>query len=76
METSIQKKEALNTIRDLLTKSLPQIQMAVPKHLTPERLVRIALTTFQRNPRLLECDAKSLLGAIIQCGQQSKSIIH
>src|SRR3990167_8815061 len=69
METSIQKKEALNTIRDLLTKSLPQIQMAVPKHLTPERLVRIALTTFQRNPRLLECDAKSLLGAIIQCGQ-------
>lgn len=66
---AIEKPSPISTIRDLLQKSMPQIKMSVPKHLTPDRLVRIAMTTIQRNPKLLDCDPKSLLGTIIQCGQ-------
>lgn len=57
------------TIRDLLNKSKDQIAMALPKHLNPDRLLRIAMTTVQRNPKLLECDPRTLVGAILQCAQ-------
>lgn len=46
-----------------------QLQMALPKHLTPDRFARIALTELRKNPELATCDQKSFLGAIIQCSQ-------
>lgn len=46
-----------------------QMAMALPRHLTPERLTRVALTAIQQTPQLLECDRKSLYGAIITCAQ-------
>lgn len=69
-----QKKELVvkgpvETIRDLLEKSKSQIALALPKHLDPDRLLRMAMTTIRRNPKLLKCDARSLLGSVIQCAQ-------
>ena len=46
-----------------------QIATALPKHLTPERLSRIALTTIRTTPKLMECTIESLLGAIMQAAQ-------
>lgn len=63
------RQEQVGTVRTLLEKSKDQIAMALPKHLTPERLMRIAMTTIQKNPKLLEADPRSLIGAIIQCAQ-------
>lgn len=57
------------TVRDLLTRSQEQIKMALPRHMTPERMARLAMTSILRNPRLLECDPKTLIGAVIQCAQ-------
>ncbi len=42
---------------------------ALPKHLTPERLARVALTAISSNPRLLECTRESLALALIEAGQ-------
>src|SRR5690606_10332500 len=42
---------------------------ALPKHLTPERLARVALTAISSNPRLLECTKESLALALIEAGQ-------
>lgn len=69
-QTALAKRQAqVSTIRDLLEKSKDQIALALPKHLTPERLMRVAMTTIQKNPKLLEADPKTLIGAIIQCAQ-------
>ncbi len=63
------RQEQVGTIRDLLERSKDQIKMALPRHLTPERLMRVAMTTIQRNPKLLEADPRTLIGSIIQCAQ-------
>jgi recombination protein RecT len=57
------------TIRTLLDKAKRQIAQALPRHLTPERMMRVAMTSIQRTPALLDCTHASLIGAIIQCSQ-------
>lgn len=42
---------------------------ALPKHMTPERLARVALTAISSSPRLLECTKESLALALIEAGQ-------
>jgi recombination protein RecT len=57
------------TIQGLLVNYKDQIALALPKHMNPERMSRIALTIIRKNPRLLECNPVSLFGAIIQASQ-------
>lgn len=59
----------VSTIRELLHRSREQIAMALPKHMDADRLMRVAMTSVQRNPALQEADPVSLLGAIIQSAQ-------
>lgn len=63
------QQQKVKTIRDLLERAKPQIALAVPKHLTPERLLRVGMTAIQRTPKLLECDPQSLLASLMQCAQ-------
>jgi len=57
-------------IAQLLESQKRQIMAALPKSgLTPDRLIRVALTAVSRQPKLLECTNTSLLGAIIQAAQ-------
>lgn len=46
-----------------------QIRAALPRHMTPERMARIATTEMRRIPKLAECNPMSFLGAVIQCSQ-------
>lgn len=72
MTTALSARNAkINTIRDLLMHENTQakIAMVAPQHLTPERIVRIAMTSIQRNPKLADCTPQSLLGALLTCTQ-------
>lgn len=57
------------TIAGLLTdpKIKAQMALALPKHISPDRLARIALTEVRKIPKLAQCDQTSFLGAIMQC---------
>lgn len=57
------------TIAGLLTdpKIKAQMALAMPKHMTADRLARIALTEVRKVPKLAQCDQTSFLGAIMQC---------
>jgi recombination protein RecT len=46
-----------------------EIARALPKHLNPDRMGRIALTAFRRNPALGKCDPRSVFAAVIQASQ-------
>jgi len=59
----------VSTVRDMLAQSGDQIRAALPAHMKPDRLARIAMTTFQRTPALLDCDPKTLVAQVIQCAQ-------
>lgn len=53
----------------LLEKMKPAIAQALPKHVSPERIARIALTAIRSNPKLAECSPQSFLGALLQASQ-------
>lgn len=44
-----------------------QIAAALPKHLTPNRFIRVLLTATIKNPRLLECTQQSMFKGIFDC---------
>lgn len=57
------------TVADYLKRMGPEIARALPRHMDPGRLARVALTTIRMNPRLMECSVPSLMGAIMQAAQ-------
>lgn len=62
-------KSQIAEMRDLIQKSLPQIKLAIPKHLNADRMARIAMTEFQKNPDLAKCNPLTFIASIIQASQ-------
>jgi recombination protein RecT len=62
-------KNPIDTVRGALERMKPQMALALPKHLTPDRLLRVAITAIQNTPKLLECERTSLYSAIMTCAQ-------
>ena len=58
-----------NNFPALLERAKTEIERALPKHLNGDRMARIALTSFRRNPGLGNCDPRSVLAAVIQASQ-------
>lgn len=52
-----------------LEKSKSAIAMALPKHLTPERMMRLALTCFSTTPALRSCTPQSILSSVVVAAQ-------
>lgn len=46
-----------------------QMAMVLPKHLTPDRMARIAITMMRKIPKLQKCTQESLLGALMTLSQ-------
>lgn len=46
-----------------------QLQLALPKHLSVDRFLRVALTTIRGNKKLLECSDTSILSCLVTAGQ-------
>lgn len=67
--TTAEKKPM--TLNQMLTspKMKAQLTMALPKHMTADRLSRIVLTECRKVPALLQCNTASLLGAVMQAAQ-------
>lgn len=60
------QKAAVGTMSALLNQYRDQIAMALPRHLTVDRMIRVALTCVSRTPQLQQCDARSVAAAIVQ----------
>lgn len=53
----------------MLEQMKKQMALAMPKHISVDRMARIALTEFRKNPKLQECEPLSFLAAVMLCGQ-------
>ena len=56
-------------LTDYLTKAKNAVSMALPKHLNPDRMLRLAVTCFSTTPALRECTAQSILASIVVASQ-------
>ena len=63
--------EQLNAIPfpTLLEQSREAVMNALPKHMSVDRIMRIALTAFRRNDALQKCNPVSVLSAVVQASQ-------
>ena len=57
------------TMVELINASTRELAKALPKHLSPERLARIATTCIRQNPKLAQCTPASFMGALFTCAQ-------
>lgn len=64
-----QIKGAKQQAQDLLNAYKRQIAEALPSILTPERMIRVALTAMSRTPDLLQCTQPSLISCVLTCAQ-------
>lgn len=53
-------------VKHYLQEMMPSIQAVLPKHVTADRMSRIALNVIRTNPKLLECDINSLMGGVLE----------
>lgn len=53
-------------ISTVLSLRAPEISQALPKHITPERVIQMATQVIAGNSRLAECSISSIVGAIVE----------
>jgi len=59
----------LVAMSNFMDKIKPQLALALPKHLTADRMARLALTAFSTTPKLRNCDMQSIAASIMTAGQ-------
>jgi len=73
--TDLQKREGSDLakmgfkdqVKYLLEQNKDAIRSALPKHINPDRLLQVAITTAVTTPALKTCYVPSLIGGIMQC---------
>ena len=67
-EQSVQKAEK-NDIRSLIQSDAykKQFAMVLPKHMTADRMARVALTALLKTPKLTQCTPASLMQCLLDC---------
>jgi len=65
-ELTVQEKQS---VLNLLKNNMRAVASVVPKHLTPERLMRLTYQAIVRMPQLAQCSQISLINAVIEAAQ-------
>ena len=57
------------TLIDWLSKMRPELEKALPRHVSPDRILRIAMTAIRTSPKLQSCEPMSFIAALMQSAQ-------
>lgn len=57
------------TLAQLIGDMKPEIARALPRHMSPDRMARIAVTVLRQTPALSRCNPESFLGALMTASQ-------
>ena len=67
--TTVERANTKPSLAQLITQMKPEIARALPKHLNPDRMARIATTALRQTPALARCTPESFLGALLTASQ-------
>lgn len=65
----VKKEQKPPTLAQLIERQKPEIARALPRHMNPDRMARIAVTVLRQTPKLAQCTPESFLGALMTCSQ-------
>jgi recombination protein RecT len=71
MSTALANKSAspATQLSAFMDKHKSQIAIALPKHITADRMVRLAMTSFSQNKALQSCDMNSIFASVVIAAQ-------
>ena len=69
MSTALAERNPVSVFSGFLDKFKPQLALALPKHMTADRMSRLALTAFSSSTALQKCTPKSIAAALMTAGQ-------
>ncbi len=69
MNAPTTQKSPVQQLSSFMDKIKPQLALALPKHLTADRMARLALTSFSTSEKLQQCDPHSIAASIMTAGQ-------
>lgn len=58
-----------SVVADFFETNKQSMMAVLPKHVSADRMTRIALTALRNTPKLMQCTTESLMGAVMQCAQ-------
>jgi recombination protein RecT len=65
MNRALAKTNTISEVQKLLVKNQRAIKSVLPRHITPERISRVALGSLRKNQKLQQCDAQSIMQCIL-----------
>lgn len=69
MTTTAATQSKTAQFSSFLDKLKPQLALALPKHMSSDRMARLALTAFSSSAQMQECTPKSIAAALLTAGQ-------
>lgn len=63
------REAGVGTVRGFFQSQKQVLKDVLPKHVDPDRLLRIALGAMRTTPMLMNASIESLFGAVVQCAQ-------
>jgi len=69
MNEIIKQQSPITQLSGYLEKLKPQMALSMPKHLSPDRMARLALTAFSTTPKLQACSFNSIAGSLMTAAQ-------
>jgi len=60
------QKKPGEMFRDFMERHKRDFEMVVPRHLSPERVMRVAISACRRNPKLMTCWLPSVVGGCLE----------
>jgi len=60
---------AMNNVKALLEASRAAVASRLLRHLTADRILKVALTAINKTPKLLQCSRESLVAAVMQAAE-------
>ena len=58
-----------STVAQFFEANKSAMAAVLPRHVSPDRMLKVALGAVRSVPKLLECTTESLFGAVVQCAQ-------
>jgi recombination protein RecT len=63
------KQAGGNTVAAFFESNKASLAAVLPKHVSADRMLKIALSAMRTTPKLMDCTIESLMGAVVQCAQ-------
>jgi len=69
VSTQLNEKTEFAAIRSMVERSKDKIASVLPKHISADRMLRIALGTISKNDKLLKCTPTSIVNSLLTAAQ-------